>query len=141
MFFEATGPTGEVDVPTSIGQGTRGVEEKESYLFFLRPPQSPSDSYVPVGGRLGNFLSQWTTTTSSQFILDIIENGYKLEFNSIPSPSFQVTQGSGEGRSYHSVRGIGGSEGSYAGTSEGMLPGSIFPRVRGEKALGKVQVD
>lgn len=44
-----------------------------------------------------------------------------------------VTQGSGEGRSSESfVRGIGGSEGPYAGASEGTLSGTIFPHVRGK---------
>ena len=45
-----------------------------------------------MGGRLGEFLSQWTESTVSPFVHDLIENGYRLEFSAPPPPIFLVTQ-------------------------------------------------
>ena len=39
---------------------------------------------IPVGGRLVHFLSKWEQITQDQWVLDIIRDGYKLEFQKIP---------------------------------------------------------
>ena len=39
---------------------------------------------VPVGGRLLHFFHQWSTLTDNQSVLEIIRDGYCLEFESQP---------------------------------------------------------
>ena len=39
---------------------------------------------IPVGGRLSFYLENWKKITTDQWVLDIIKNGYKLEFLKIP---------------------------------------------------------
>ena len=39
--------------------------------------QSPK---IPVGGRLRFFLQNWKKITDDQWVLSVIEEGYKLEF-------------------------------------------------------------
>ena len=41
-------------------------------------------SQIHVGGRLTLFLSEWKKITSDKWVLDTIENGYKLKFIEIP---------------------------------------------------------
>lgn len=94
VFYEVSGSRPnrrERVVLKNTGQVTRDVVEEEYYLILLRPPQSPSNSCVPVGGRLGDFLPQWTNATSSPFIIKIIENGHKLAFNAVLPPTFLAT--------------------------------------------------
>ena len=42
---------------------------------------------IPVGGRLTHFLTEWESITSDKWVLDLIREGYKLEF--IRKPSFR----------------------------------------------------
>lgn len=39
---------------------------------------------IPVGGRLTYFLKEWEQITQDQWVLSVIKEGYKLEFNQIP---------------------------------------------------------
>ncbi|VDI61342.1 Hypothetical predicted protein [Mytilus galloprovincialis] len=39
---------------------------------------------IPVGGRLSLFLKEWTKITNDQWVLSIIKEGYKLEFQQFP---------------------------------------------------------
>ena len=39
---------------------------------------------IPVGGCLIYFLDQWKQITDDQWVLSIIQEGYKLEFLEIP---------------------------------------------------------
>ena len=40
---------------------------------------------IPVGGRLTKFLQNWEQITTDKWVLSIIKEGYKLEFNQKPS--------------------------------------------------------
>ena len=39
---------------------------------------------IPVGGRLKNFVNNWEQITTDQWVLSIIRDGYKMEFQNIP---------------------------------------------------------
>lgn len=39
---------------------------------------------IPVGGRLFYFLKEWQKITDDQWVLNVIKEGYKLEFKSKP---------------------------------------------------------
>lgn len=39
---------------------------------------------VPVGGRLTHFASEWRQITKNRWVLDVIENGLKLDLNAVP---------------------------------------------------------
>ena len=39
---------------------------------------------MPVGGRLSRFLPFWQSITSDQWVLQVVEHGYRLEFESPP---------------------------------------------------------
>ena len=60
-------------------------------LLYLRlgPRESPLSTAiplpdVPVGGRLSLFLKEWRSITNDTWTLSIIEEGYSLQFKSIP---------------------------------------------------------
>ena len=40
---------------------------------------------IPVGGRLRFFIQNWVKITQDQWVLSLIQEGYKLEFETIPS--------------------------------------------------------
>ena len=42
---------------------------------------------IPVGGRLRFFLENWKQITDDQWVLSVIEEGYKLEFIKNPPQS------------------------------------------------------
>ena len=42
--------------------------------------------HIPVGGRLCHFLEEWKAITSDQWVLEVIEHGYSLEFMQQPPP-------------------------------------------------------
>lgn len=42
---------------------------------------------IPVGGRLTHFLTEWKSVTSDKWVLELIQDGYKLEF--IQKPPFR----------------------------------------------------
>lgn len=58
----------------------------------LEPSRHPNDagspSGDPVGGRLRFFLPMWQQTTSDRGVLEIISNGYKIEFLQQPTLKF-----------------------------------------------------
>ena len=67
-------------------------------VLFVSPRNSPADSEIqvilfqnqdkiPVGGRLRFFLENWKKITNDQWVLSVIEKGYKLEF--IKKPIWQ----------------------------------------------------
>lgn len=39
---------------------------------------------IPVGGRLKHFVDQWEMITNDQWVLSVLKQGYKLEFQQIP---------------------------------------------------------
>ena len=39
---------------------------------------------IPVGGRLTHFVEKWKSITTDQWQIDLVVEGYKLEFNKIP---------------------------------------------------------
>ena len=39
---------------------------------------------IPVGGRLTHFVEKWKSITTDQWLIDLVAEGYKLEFNKIP---------------------------------------------------------
>ncbi len=39
---------------------------------------------IPVGGRLRYFYQKWAEITDDQWVLSVIEHGYRLEFHTIP---------------------------------------------------------
>ena len=39
---------------------------------------------IPVGGRLTHFLKDWEQITQDKWVLEIVKQGYKLEFKTIP---------------------------------------------------------
>ena len=43
---------------------------------------------LPVGGRLSSFLSEWREVTSDKWLLDIVQNGLKLNLFCPTLPSF-----------------------------------------------------
>lgn len=42
----------------------------------------------PVGGRLAHFLATWTHTTSDEWSLEIVSQGYSIEFQTLPPDRF-----------------------------------------------------
>lgn len=48
-------------------------------------------SEIPVGGRLKYFVHQWEAITNDQWVLSVLKQGYKLEFQQIP-PSTGIRQ-------------------------------------------------
>ena len=59
---------------------------KEIILGRRHDFESNDTSKVSVKGRLRQSISQWRKINTPQFILDIIEFGYKLPFLTIPPP-------------------------------------------------------
>ena len=53
------------------------------------PQRIPSDERV--GGRLSRFLPVWEGITQSPHVLQIIREGYRLEFRQLPPPTFLLT--------------------------------------------------
>lgn len=43
---------------------------------------------LPVGGRLTHFLSAWSQTTTDEWSLEIVSQGYSIEFHSLPLDRF-----------------------------------------------------
>jgi hypothetical protein len=39
---------------------------------------------IPVGGRISLFVENWKKITTDKWVLDVVQNGYKLEFLKIP---------------------------------------------------------
>jgi ribonuclease HI len=56
---------------------TEKIDYKVSNLTLLRPQ-------IPVGGRLRYFLTNWKKITTDQWVLSLIKEGYKMEFQNIP---------------------------------------------------------
>lgn len=80
QFFQGLRGRGKTQGQIMNWQSQKG-RGKNSVLF--NPPTAasrPSDSLATVGGRLGEFLTQWQAIKPSPFVLFIIEKGYELEF-------------------------------------------------------------
>ena len=70
--------------PSSILTGSMDMESKllnDNVSIVARCPE------IPVGGLLTHFLTEWESITSDKWVLDLIGEGYKLEF--IRKPSFR----------------------------------------------------
>ncbi|XP_077149337.1 uncharacterized protein LOC143811475 [Ranitomeya variabilis] len=82
----------------SKGSAGRQRIQNKKVLCFPDPITKNATSTVnyEVGGRLKYFSSKWKLITSSPWILDIIGNGLKLEFDRIPWDSFIVTSPRGQ---------------------------------------------
>ena len=39
---------------------------------------------IPVGGRLANFVEQWGALTQNKWVLSIVQEGFRIPFNSTP---------------------------------------------------------
>lgn len=57
---------------------------------LVKERRIPSDG-LPVGGRLRNFFPAWENISRNCWILDVIKNGLKLEFLTLPPTRFIVT--------------------------------------------------
>ena len=70
--------------PSPILTGSMDMESQllnDNVSIVARCPE------IPVGGRLTHFLTEWESITSDKWVLDLIQEGYKLEF--IRKPSFR----------------------------------------------------
>ena len=73
------------------GAGVRSVfEETQAALLPIHPHGEvpvtlalPVVDY-PVGGRLQYFAEQWALIQADQWVIDVVTNGYKLEFTDVP---------------------------------------------------------
>ena len=61
----------------------------EDDFDFCEYEQGRSSSIV-VASRLKSHIQFWRSIGASQFILDVIEHGYRIPFHSIPPVSFLV---------------------------------------------------
>ena len=70
-------PTNPVQGPIPILTGDMDMESQllnDSVSIVARCPE------IPVGGRLSHFLTDWESITSDRWVLELIREGYKLEF-------------------------------------------------------------
>ena len=84
--FQGTLTTGQ-ERPTTIETGEAKMDPGFGFLknrsdskvqFYQESPE------IPVGGRLRFFLENWKKITNDQWVLSVIEEGYKLEFSGHP---------------------------------------------------------
>ncbi|XP_045202612.2 uncharacterized protein LOC123556081 [Mercenaria mercenaria] len=61
-----------------VGVDVAEQTENDSVSIIAKCPE------IPVGGRLKHFLPKWQEVTKDQWAIDVIKNGYKLEFIEIP---------------------------------------------------------
>jgi hypothetical protein len=66
--------------PNLLAEDVDDQIENDSVSTIAKFPE------IPVGGRLSHFFAEWQKITNDQWVLDIIQNGYKLEF--IKKPPF-----------------------------------------------------
>lgn len=60
------------------------VNKRNDYLKVSNAEIKALLPEIPVGGRLRFFLSHWEKITDDQWVLSVIKEGYKIEFNQIP---------------------------------------------------------
>ena len=60
---------------------------EDDFDFFFEYEQGRSSTIV-VAGRLKSHIQFWRSIGASQFILDVIEHGYRIPFHSTPPVSF-----------------------------------------------------
>ena len=74
-----------------VGALVEGTDESWNFVEddfdFCEYEQGRSSSIV-VAGRLKSHIQFWRSIGASQFILDVIEHGYRIPFHSIPLVSF-----------------------------------------------------
>jgi mRNA-degrading endonuclease HigB of HigAB toxin-antitoxin module len=73
--MEPVGPT-----PTTTTKQSQWQKQMKNDLVSVIA-QNPE---IPVGGRLSHFLPQWKNITTDKWVLDVISQGYKLEFVKVP---------------------------------------------------------
>ncbi|XP_077110328.1 uncharacterized protein LOC143766492 [Ranitomeya variabilis] len=94
-------PSKDVPLPgtSRSNKGSDGSRRTRSKKVpFLAGPitRNANTANQEVGGRLKFFFPRWEQITSSQWILDIVQYGLKLEFDRIPWDSFIVTSPKGQ---------------------------------------------
>lgn len=62
-----------------------------SFSILLRQPARRNDSRLQVGGRLQDFLPYWASITENQYILNMLAQGYNIEFSDLPLERYLVT--------------------------------------------------
>ncbi|XP_068128007.1 uncharacterized protein [Hyperolius riggenbachi] len=68
------------------------IETKKGRLFFPGPTNPISnDASIPVGGRLSHYYETWCQRFTSQWLLKIVLEGYKIEFEYPPPLQYVVT--------------------------------------------------
>ena len=76
--------TPEVEVVSTLTKDALhpGVTEEgwESQMTSDRVSIIAKSPEIPVGGRLAHFLPEWEKITSDKWVLEVIREGYKLEF-------------------------------------------------------------
>ena len=60
------------------------VNKRNDYLKVSNAEIKALLPEIPVGGRLRFFLGHWEKITDDQWVLSVIKEGYKIEFNQIP---------------------------------------------------------
>ncbi|KAG1440011.1 hypothetical protein G6F46_013855 [Rhizopus delemar] len=60
-------------------------EESTKPKIDVQHYSTPSDGIKP-GGRLQHFYQEWTQTTTHQWPLSVVRDGYQIQFNSTPQP-------------------------------------------------------
>ncbi|CAH3035619.1 unnamed protein product, partial [Pocillopora meandrina] len=61
-------------------------------------------SYPSVRGRLGEFVDFWRTLEVSQFVLNVIMQGYKIPFFQLPTPFAKRNNTSARGTDFVSAK-------------------------------------
>lgn len=79
-----------------ICEPSQSLQNRDKLSNYF-PEHCNSDSYeyeqgvtsnIVVPGSLKNHIQFWRSIGSSQFILDVIDEGYRIPFYSTPPPSF-----------------------------------------------------
>ena len=68
-----------------MGMG-KGTQRHERYKKVTprKPMRTPKSNPPSKAARLPHFAQAWHQVTSNNFILNIIKNGYKIQFTSTP---------------------------------------------------------
>ena len=73
MLIQAHALEGEADSPpTEKPRGQRNID--------VSPPLPCPQSNLPVGARLGHFANCWGKITDNQWVLSVLERGYRIPF-------------------------------------------------------------
>ena len=73
----------EVEIRNSSPLLSKPHPPQNSEVQFFPLPVLPSPD-ISVGGMLAHFVEQWEELTDNRWILSIVQNGFKIQFKSVP---------------------------------------------------------